>query len=412
MARRDDDEELVSRLLGEEMQRTFWEFHDRDYLTASEIAYLRTTYCMDPHVQRELYDLQEKYSGDGMEPGADVKFLSTFWASLESQYSSLLRKLDPLSRASALAARPARWYKPWPIFSDDLWTSWVQPGNDGYVIGVKGSGKTDFMCLLAEMIMKKGGTVVSCIPLEHTMEGYVYTTTATSLLRRSCDMMSRGETCLVLLDEGFLYASGESPLKDDVMAFRQFARLFRKLGIASLMGSQRKSDILRDIRVSAALRVKKTSKQHKDRAHVQIKGEVAQKTPTMRKGKLRILEFSDFVKWVPPTSLPFRTYSIGSFVMDFDPVMLMGYLSRQPMEEEQFGLVVKWLDGAGVYFTMQQRAYISQRMREEGIYVKHIASVFDVSERTIFTWLKKKVRPIWGQEAQPSDNSDRPVPTE
>jgi hypothetical protein len=29
-----------------------------------------------------------------------------------------------------------------------------------------------------------------------------------------------------------------------------------------------------------------------------------------------------------------------------------------------------------------------------------IAGVFDVTERTVYNWLRKKVRPIWGQRAE------------
>ncbi len=57
-----DDDEWVSGLLGEEMQRGFWEMHERDVLTESEIRYLRTTYCMEHPYQAELLRIEEKYS--------------------------------------------------------------------------------------------------------------------------------------------------------------------------------------------------------------------------------------------------------------------------------------------------------------------------------------------------------------
>lgn len=383
---RDEEEVQVSRLLGEEMQRTFWEFHARDYLSQEDISYLRTTYCMDGHVQRELYDLYVKYADDGMEPGGNLEFQRKFWGSLEAQYSELLRKLDPLSRASALAARPARWYKPWPIFSAELWTSWIQPGNDGYVYGAKDTGKTDFLCLLAEIFIAQGGTVVSAIPLREEVRNYMYCTRGTALLRSSCELVLRGVRCLVDFDESFIHSSGEQPLKPEVVRTRQFARLFRKLGIASFWGSQRESDILKDIRIGAAIRVSKMSKVRKDYAHVQIRGRTSQVIPEMREGKVRVLEFSDFVKWVPPTSLPFRTEAAATFVMDFDPAELMDYLADLPMEVNQYKAVLEWLDRRGYYFTKEEKQYLARKMSQVGLSQENIGKVLGVTQGTISNW--------------------------
>ncbi len=412
-----DEEDHPSRLLGEEAQRAFAEFIDRDYWSESDFLDAVSRYCPEFQIREEMLrkwyewkpEPEDGEDPDLLEPGGDAELLEKLRRLFIARWADLLEKHDPLTRASALAARRSKWYKPWGIFNPDLWTSWILPGNDGYVIGRKGTGKTDFMCQIGQLLIAKKGTVLSCIPLEHHIEGYHYLTTATELLRKSCELMLAEKTCLVLLDEGFLYAAGESPLKDDVMAFRQFMRLFRKLGVASLLGSQRKSDILRDVRITAALRVQKKSRQFPDRAHVQIEGRVAHESPEfVAQGgvRYRVHDFSDYLKWIPRTSMPFRTEAIGSFVMDFDPVMLMSYLGRQPMEENQFDLAIKWLEGEGVYFTMQQRAYIAQRMKDEGVWTKKIASVFDVTERTIYRWLSKKVTPIWGTRDRKPQGDD------
>ncbi len=85
---------------------------------------------------------------------------------------------------------------------------------------------------------------------------------------------------------------------------------------------------------------------------------------------------------------------MATFVMDFDPVMLMSYLARQPMHINQFQLTIKWLEGEGEYFTMQQRAIIAQRMSKAGIFQRKIAEVLEVSERTIRQYLKRKATPV------------------
>lgn len=428
MARR-DDEDHPSRLLGEEAQRAFAEFIDRDYWSESDFLDSVSRYCPDRQIREEMLRkwygwepvVEDGVDPDLLEPGAEPDLMQLLRERFVTRWADLMEKQDPLTRASALAARRAKWYKPWGIFNPDLWTSWIQPGNDGYVIGRKGTGKTDFMCRMGELLIAKGGTVLSCIPLSHKVPGYHYLTTATELLRQSCEQMIRKESCLVLLDEGFLYASGESPLRDDVMAFRQFMRLFRKLGITSFIGSQRSSDILSDVRTTAALRVQKKSRQFLDRAHIQIEGRVAHESPKFKAEggmKYRVHEFSDYLKWIPRTSLPFRTEAVGSFVMDFDPVMLMSYLARQRMETDQFGLTLKWLKGEGVYFTIQQRAYIAQRMKNEGIWVKKIASIFDTTDRTVYRWLSRKVKPIWdadatkphGDDGEPEGAAESPEP--
>ncbi len=402
-----DDEDHSYRLFGEDAQHAFDEFINLDYWSESDFLDAVSRYCPDRQVREEIYRKWTKWRSvpqdgedpDLLEPGSDPELLAELRERFVTRWPDLMEKQDPLTRSSALAARRSKWYKPWGIFNPDLWTSWILPGNDGYIIGRKGTGKTDFMCRMGELLIAKSGLVLSCIPLSHQVKGYHYMTTATDLLRQSCEQMLREKSCLVLLDEGFLYAAGESPLKDEVMAFRQFMRLFRKLGITSFTGSQRASDILRDVRTTAAIRVQKKSRQFPDRAHIQIEGRVAHESPEFKAEggvKYRIHEFSDYLKWIPRTSLPFRTEAIGSFVMDFDPVMLMSYLARQSMEENHFELALRWLEGEGVYFTMQQRAWVAQGMKEQGIWTRKIADMFSVTERTVYRWLSKKVKPIWG----------------
>ncbi len=385
------DEERFSRLFGQEMHQTFFEYAARDYLDEGEIRYLRTSFCMDPHVQRELYDLSQRPEfsdpDNGGEPGANLEFLTEFWAILEKEYSQLLRQLDPKTRSAALASRPARWYKPWPIFSEHLWTSWIRPGNDGYVYGPKGTGKTDFMCLLAQLFIAQGGTVVSGIPLTHEAERYIYATRGTQLLRTSCELALEGIPSFVLFDEGFVHSSGERPLDTEVMNVRQFGRVFRKLGIASLWGSQRESDILKDIRKDAAIRVSKRSKVKKDHAHVQIQGETSQALPTLGE-KVRILEFADFVKWIPATSLPFRTEAIATFVMDFEPSQLMNYLADLPMEENQFQATLNWLDKRGYHYSREMKVDLARKMTEVGLSQAKIGLILDVSQGTISNWMR------------------------
>ncbi len=379
------DEEHVSRLFGQEMHQSFFEYRARDYLDESSIIYLRTTFCMDPHVQRELYDLYDNETywnpDDGGEPGANLEFLKEFWGILEKEYSQLLRQLDAKTRAAALASRPARWYKPWPIFSEHLWTSWIRPGNDGYVYGPKGTGKTDFMCLLAQTFIGQGGTVVSGIPLRHEAERYIYATRGTQLLRTSCELALEGVPSFVLFDEGFIHSSGERPLDTEVMSVRQFGRVFRKLGIASLWGSQRESDILKDIRKDAAIRVSKRSKVKKDHAHIQIQGETSQALPTIGE-KVRILEFADFIKWIPATTLPFKTEAVATFVMDFEPGQLMDYLADLPMETNQFKATLAWLDKRGYHYSREMKVDLAKKMAEAGLPHVKIGRILGVSAKT------------------------------
>lgn len=386
---REDEERVIGRLLGEEMQRTFWEFHARDFLSEDNVAYLRTTFCLDGHKQRELYDLYYNWKvEDGIEPGADLRFLRQFWGELEREYSALLQRLDPLSRAAALAARPTKWYKPWPIFSPELWTSWIRPGNDGYVWGKKGTGKTDFLCLIAELFLRRGGTVVSGVPLREEAERYIYCTRGTQLLRTSCELMLKGIPCMVNFDESFIHSSGESPLDTEVKKVRQVARIFRKLGIASCWASQRESDILKDIRIEASFRAQKRSKIRKDEMHVQITAEFARRTPTMEGGKVQVHEFSDFVKWVPPTTLPFRSEAVSTFVMDFDPASLMDYLADLPMEANQYQATLEWMDQRKFYFTLPEKKYLARKMAPF-MRQKDIASIIGVTQQQVSNYLSE-----------------------
>jgi hypothetical protein len=374
MARRDDDD-YESRLLGNEMVRNFWTLMERDALSDSELAYMRGMFCVDSDKQKELIRKHREWKRNGMD---DLTFFDGFRETMEQQFNQLLRGLDPLTRAGAYASKRDKWFVPFGIFDRAWWTSWMEAGNDGYVTGVKGSGKTDFMCLLAEIFMESGGTVVSCVPFKEEVNRYIYCTQGTQLLRTSCELMLEGIPCLVLTDEAFLHSSGETPLKPRTMWFRQFGRLFRKLGISHLTASQRYSDILRETRQSAVFRAKKLYRERPHMAFVDMKGKVGNRTE----------EFTHFVKWIPKTTLPYLTEAIGSFVMDFDPSKLQDYLASLPMEDNQYEACLKWLEGQGFEFSPEQKVYLSKKMAEVGIYQSKIAAIFGVSQATISRWLR------------------------
>lgn len=261
----------------------------------------------------------------------------------------------------------------------EILISWIRPGRMGYVTGPMGSGKTDFMCLVAELWMANGGTVVSCVPLKRETEGYIYTTRLTQYFRTACELALRGVPFLMLLDEAFFHAAGERPLDPKVMAYRQVLRLSRKMGIATLLASQKASDVLKDVRRWSTFHVAKLDPSRPDQTIVDMEGEIeGQRIP-----------FYEFLRGVPPTSLPFRTEAIGSFVVDMEPLALLQQLSKADMEANQFQVTLDWLDDMGYEFTREEKQYLARKMYGTGkLSQRDVGDILGAGASTVSRWVR------------------------
>ncbi len=172
--------------------------------------------------------------------------------------------------------------------------------------------------------------------------------------------------------------SQERPLDPKVMAYRQVLRLSRKMGIATLVASQKETDVLRDIRRWSTFHVEKLDPSRPDQTIVDMEGEI----------EGQCIPFYEFLRGVPPTSLPFRTEAIGSFVVDMDPLALLQQLSKADMEANQFRVTLDWLDDMGYEFTREEKQYLARRMYGTGkLSQQDVGDVLGVGNSTVSRWV-------------------------
>lgn len=384
MAKSDEPTVEASRLLGEEVARIFWEFMTRDYLSLDDLVYIAGTFFDEGDRVAEVMRWVGKAKADGGDLAPDV--MAKFLEIAIYQYNKKIGGMDPISKVGAMATSRDRMFKPWAIYGPETWTGWMGPGRDGYVTGLKDTGKTDFLCLLAEMALGRGWHVVSSIPLipGKTVDRYWYCPKGSLWVREACALMAQGIPCLAIADELFIAASGEQPAATATHHFRMIYRLSRKLGISFLGAGQFDSDVLKDIRREAVFRAKKLSKVKKGQTHIQVENVII--------GGKRIGTFSDLVDGVPPTTIPFNTRAMATFIMDFDPILLLGYLSGLKAEENQYEHAIRWLDSKGLVVSKEYKKWFAHRAykvepEKYRLSQMHIGAILGVSNATINSWL-------------------------
>jgi len=332
----------------------------------------------------------EKYAE--RDPGANSGFRDWFHDFCKTQYGEFVHasQLDPLTKAAILSSTSDDSYIPYQALSSDVLTCWIEPGVDGYMIGVKGGGKTSFACLLGRRMIDNGFQVLGPIRLKEEVKGYWYCPSGTQLLRAFCLLEKQGVKALVLLDEGAFSFSGETPLAREVMDLRMFSRLFRKLGASLLDITQYIQDVPSELQRTAVFRAKKLSRDQPDRAHIQVRG--------ILPGTTKEFVWAGNVKWIPdgpPHTLPYMTKSSATFVMDFSPRALMEYLSTLPMDANLTDATLKFLEEAGLHMHPRLKHWLARRcVRTCGLTEAKTAQILDVSQPTIHRWVTADERDI------------------
>lgn len=360
--------------MGERHARGVWQKLYRPAMTEEDVDWLVTN-CA-PSRSRAAY-LYRKWD-DLRENGGDLK---NFRREVLLEWrDSLSANRDELFTSAARSTLLDDMFVSYKAINEAVWTCWIRPGRMGYVTGEMESGKTDFMERIAELYMSPGGIAVSCIPLTGEKTGYIYCTRLTEYLRTGCELSLRGISCLNLLDETFFYASGEKPLDPDVRAYRGVLRLTRKLGIATLMASQKDSDILRDVRGWSKFHAEKLDPDRPDKAVVDLQGTIDGEN----------MHFWELVKNIPRTSMPFRSEAIGSFIVDMDPMELLHVLSKADMEENQYQVTLDWLDNRGYTFSRDEKRYLARKMYATGkLSQKDVAEILGMGDSTVSRYLRE-----------------------
>lgn len=388
-SRREEGSSPDTSLLGSEIDDQFQSYLERDYLSEEDLQYLMKfipTHNQRGEIQRRMSACKrEGFKEDGQDdpetdPGANVVFSAWVKGQLRDAYSEILYgdHVDPLTQAAMLASSRESSFIPYAMF-DPIALCWMQPGCDGYITGVKRSGKTSLGCRLGEKAIEDGYKVIAAIPLEQPRDEYVYCPSGTQMLRAGCHFALEGIDSLFLLDEGAIAASGETPLKGTVMHFRQFSRLFGKMGMRMLFISQYTGDVPSEFRKNASFRARKIGgTAHPDRAHIQLVGQIDKKN----------FEWSGRVKWIPDaTYLKYRTKDTAAFDMDFDPGNLQEYLAQLPMDADRYGETLHWLDERGLQFKPAQKRWFARRAHTCHVTNTKIAEILGVSQPTISRWI-------------------------
>ncbi len=372
----DDESPRFRTSMGERHARGVWARLYRPLPTKADLDWLVVACGSDHSRALYLFRLWEKVEAedDGMTWEKVREEILLQWR------ERLDGNRDHLFVSGALSTVLESMFMHYLAINTEILISWIQPGRMGYVTGPMGSGKSDFMCLVAELWMANGGTVVSCIPLERETEGYIYTTRLTQYFRTACELALRGVPFLMLLDEAFFHAAGERPLDPKVMAYRQVLRLSRKMGIATLLASQKATDVLKDVRRWSTFHVEKLDPSHPDQTIVDMEGEIeGQRIP-----------FYQFLRGVPPTSLPFRTEAIGTFVVDMEPLALLHVLSKADMTANQFQVTLNWLNDMGFEYTREEKRDLARKMYATGkLSQRDVAEILAVSHATVSRYLSE-----------------------
>lgn len=354
--------------MGERHARGVWRKLYRPSLTEEDVDWLIANCAPSRSRAAYLYREWDKLSGDGTTLKEFRREIIKEWR------DSLDGNRDIMFTAGARSTLLDDLFVSYRAINERVWTCWIRPGRMGYVTGEMESGKTDLMERVAQLYMADGGTAVSCIPLEREVDHHIYCTRLTEYIRTGCLLALRGVPFLNLLDETFFYASGETPLDPKVRSYRGVLRLSRKMGIATLIASQRDSDVLRDVRLWSKFHVEKIDPDRPHLAVVDLRGEI-DKEP---------IHFQEFVKNIPRTDLPFRTEAIGSFIVDMDPMELLHVLSKAEMTENQFQVTLDWLDNRGYTFTREEKQYLARKMYATGkLSMRDVGEILNVGSSTV-----------------------------
>lgn len=374
---------------GTSIARNFHRARYTPYKTRADFNYLLEHFCTDKNTikgykrsLRVYYDGGKEVDGTLVhDPNDDKEFMDDFDDEIGIQYGQYLKTLHPLTHASAQAWTPGSAYLPFTAMKIAWWLSWYAPGNDAFIIGDKGTGKTDIGELFAQWLREQGVSVVSAIPLLHdkTLKNYNECTLGSQLLRTLAELKLQDKQSVVLLDEGYLFTAGQTPLKPEVLKWTGLGRLLRKFNAAQVVISQDIHDIHSDVKREATLKITKLRKDRKDIARIDMEGTFD--------GKL--VSVNEYYKWIPPTDIPFDTDAIATFKMDFDPDELYRYLAGMEKGKNQFRETLKWLNNRGVAFEMEHKIYLSKAMQDQGITREVIAKVLMVSVGTVDRYLKR-----------------------
>jgi hypothetical protein len=387
MSKKKDDFEGGSAF-GTSIARNFHRVRYTPYKTVEDFNYLLEQICTDKNVRKGWKRRLRAYYNGGVEvdgvvvtdPNDDEILMAEFDDEIGSEWGEYRKGLHPLTHASAAAWRPGSSYLPFTAHKEEWWLSWYAPGNDAFIIGDKGTGKTDMGELLADWLRQRGIAVVSAIPLLEgkTLTNYTECTLGSQLLRTLCHLKNQDRESVVLLDEGYLFTAGQTPLKPEVLAWTGLGRLLRKFLAAQVVISQDIHDIHSDVKREATLRIKKLRKDSKDQARIDMNGTFEGKSIGVKEN----------YKWIPPTEIPFDTSAIATFKMDFDPDALYRHLAGMEKGKNQFRETLLWLDKRGIAFEMEQKIYLAKAMQDQGIVREKIAKVLGVSVGSVDRYLK------------------------
>ena len=180
------------------------------------------------------------------------------------------------------------------------------------------SGKTDFSLRLGEDSLKKvsGLEIITNIQMTKPMDRLTVVTKLTELL----DKMVRTKHALLILDEAGIFASsGASRRNESIGQWEQIIKLSRKFGLATIWIDQRTfGSVPPTIRELCRLYIYKPTK---FRANVYDGLQ-----PNSRKLATWRLTTAD------RTTLPFDTYSVGSFSMDLPDKMVTRQDGKQVLQ--------------------------------------------------------------------------------
>lgn len=253
----------------------------------------------------------------------------------------LQNRVDPMMRGAIIAYTKEQSVR-FDNYSDKFWSRWAggegqaSAGTTGIILGEKGSGKTDFALLLAEIFMRQGWNLITNIAIQSNIR-YDYVRRFSSMLRAMAMSADKKKKSIVIIDE--LSVAGmrkQRAQKGTTLNMEDLDRLTRKMDCSMILVWHYDKDITTELKSTASFLAHKEGN---------VKYEAGRKRATVE-FKITDLPEWHFISAIPSTTLQYHTNDVAPFSTDIklsEVVDMVAELQEDP-DSNLFRAIVEYVD--------------------------------------------------------------------